>query len=50
LLEFDQNPNALRAELLHEPITAEDGFVKLLERPGLGVELDPAVVERYRVR
>jgi D-arabinonate dehydratase len=50
LLEFDQNPNALRAELLQEPIKAEDGFVKLPERPGLGVELDPAVVERYRVR
>jgi L-alanine-DL-glutamate epimerase-like enolase superfamily enzyme len=50
LLEFDQNPNALRAELLQEPIKAEDGFVKLPERPGLGVELDPAVIERYRVR
>ena len=50
LLEFDQNPNALRAELLQEPIKAEDGFVKLPERPGLGVELDLTVVERYRVR
>jgi D-galactarolactone cycloisomerase len=50
LLEFDQNPNALRTELLQEPIKAEDGFVKLPERPGLGVELDLAVVERYRVR
>jgi len=48
--EFKQNPNALRAELLQEPIKAEDGFVKLPERPGLGVELDPAVIERYRVR
>ena len=50
LLEFDQNPNALRAELLQDPIKAEDGFVKLPERPRLAVELDPAVVERYRVR
>jgi len=50
LLEFDQNPNALRTDLLHEPIKAEDGFVKVPEWPGLGVELDPAVVERYRVR
>jgi L-alanine-DL-glutamate epimerase-like enolase superfamily enzyme len=50
LLEFDQNPNALRTELLQEPIKAEDGFVKLPEQPGLGVELDPTVVERYRVR
>ena len=50
LLEFNQNPNALRAELLQEPIKAEDGFVKLPERPRLAMELDPAVVERYRVR
>ena len=46
LLEFDQNPNALRAELLQEPISAADGFVKMPERPGLGVALDPVVVER----
>jgi L-alanine-DL-glutamate epimerase-like enolase superfamily enzyme len=50
LLEFDQSPNALRAELLQKPIKAEDGFVKLPERLGLGVERDPAVIERYRVR
>ena len=42
--------NALRAELLQEPIKAEDGFVKLPERPRLAVELDPAVIEHYRVR
>ena len=39
-----------QAELLQEPIKAQDGFVKLPEQPGLGVELDLAVVERYRVR
>ncbi len=51
MLEFDQNPNALREHLLKEPITADHaGFVKLPERPGLGIELDPATVERYRVR
>ena len=27
-----------------------DAFVKLPERPGLGAELGPTVVERYRVR
>src|SRR5215467_630020 len=48
-LEFDQNPNALRDELLKEPIRIDnDGMIKLSERPGLGIELDTAVVERYR--
>ena len=51
ILEFDQNPNALRQELLKEPITvAREGFVTLPDRPGLGVELDPVAVEKYRVR
>jgi D-galactarolactone cycloisomerase len=51
ILEFDQNPNALRTELLKEPISTDGrGMVKLPDRPGLGVELDAAAVERYRVR
>ena len=49
ILEFDQNPNGLRDELLKEPIQAEkDGTILLSERPGLGIELDPAAVERFR--
>jgi L-alanine-DL-glutamate epimerase-like enolase superfamily enzyme len=51
LLEWDQNPNALRDELLKEPLRLEsDGTVRPTERPGLGIELDPGVVERYRIR
>jgi D-galactarolactone cycloisomerase len=51
ILEFDQNPNALRQELLKDPIATDgQGCVTLPDRPGLGVELDPATVEKYRVR
>lgn len=51
MLEFDQNPNALRQDLLKEPIATDgQGFVTLPERPGLGVELEPATVEKYRLR
>ena len=50
ILEFDQNPNALRQDLLKEPVTTDGhGFITLPDRPGLGVELDPAAVEKYRV-
>jgi L-alanine-DL-glutamate epimerase-like enolase superfamily enzyme len=50
LLEFDQNPNPLRSELFEEPITVDpDGKVKLPDRPGLGVTLNQATVDRYRV-
>jgi L-alanine-DL-glutamate epimerase-like enolase superfamily enzyme len=49
VLEFDQNPNALRDELLKEPIAIDsEGMIRLPERPGLGIELDSAAVERYR--
>jgi L-alanine-DL-glutamate epimerase-like enolase superfamily enzyme len=49
VLEFDQNPNGLRDELLKEPIAIDgDGMIRLPERPGLGIELDPGAVERYR--
>lgn len=49
VLEFDQNPNGLRDELLKEPFAIDrDGMIALPERPGLGIELDPAAVERYR--
>src|SRR5437868_11918343 len=49
VLEFDQNPNGLRDELLKEPIHIEpDGMIRLPERPGLGIELDRGAVERYR--
>ena len=49
-LEWDQNPNGLRDELLKEGLRLEsDGTVKLPERPGLGIELDRAAIDRYRV-
>ena len=50
LLEFDQNPNPLRSELFEEPIeVGSDGRVPLPERPGLGVMLNQATVDKYRV-
>jgi D-arabinonate dehydratase len=49
VLEFDQNPNGLRDELLKEPFAVgPDGMMRLPERPGLGIELDPAAVDRFR--
>ena len=49
VLEWDQNPNAIRDDLLTEPLRLEsDGTIRVPERPGLGIELDRAAVERYR--
>ncbi len=50
VLEFDQNENPLRDALLREPLTlGKDGLIAPPERPGLGIALDPALLERYRI-
>jgi L-alanine-DL-glutamate epimerase-like enolase superfamily enzyme len=50
VLEWDQNPNAIREELLKEPLRLEsDGTILAPEGPGLGIELDRAAIDRYRV-
>ena len=50
LLEYDRGDNPLRDHLLLEPIVYERGAVRVPEGPGLGVELDMAALERYRIR
>lgn len=50
LLEFDRNPNPLRGELFEEPIEIDGrGYVALPERPGLGVTLNQATIDRYQI-
>jgi L-alanine-DL-glutamate epimerase-like enolase superfamily enzyme len=49
-LEHDCNPNPLRLELIGGAIAlGKDGRVALPQGPGLGVELDAATVQRYRL-
>ncbi len=49
-LEFDQNPNALRSELFEEPLTLDrEAKIRLPDRPGLGVTLNQATIDRYRI-
>jgi L-alanine-DL-glutamate epimerase-like enolase superfamily enzyme len=49
-LEWDQNPNALRTELLGDlPAVEANGQVRLPDRPGLGVTLNQATVDKYRI-
>lgn len=48
LLEFDRSENPLREHLLVEPLRPENGYLRVPQRPGLGIEINPDVVERYR--
>ncbi|WP_029422360.1 mandelate racemase/muconate lactonizing enzyme family protein [Alicyclobacillus macrosporangiidus] len=50
LIEFDQNRNDLRTLLFEEPLDIDArGYVRVPNRPGLGVTLNQATVDKYRV-
>jgi D-galactarolactone cycloisomerase len=49
LLEFEQCENPFRDLLSREPITLNRGKVKIPTKPGLGVDIDRGVLDRYRV-
>jgi D-galactarolactone cycloisomerase len=48
LLEYDVSMNPLRDDLLTLPIRPKAGLIRVPEGPGLGIELDPETVGRYR--
>lgn len=51
LLEFDQTENPFRTYLAREPITIDkDGYVKVPTQPGLGIDIDENIIEKYRVK
>lgn len=49
LLEYDVSDNPLRDDLLVQPLVPVGGSITVPEGPGLGIELDPETVERYRI-
>jgi len=49
LIEYDVGENPLRDELLTKPLRPVNGRLVVPEAPGLGIELDPDAIKRYRV-
>ena len=49
LLEFTLAESPLRRDLLLEPFRAVDGWVAVPEKPGLGIEVNPDTIAKYRV-
>jgi D-galactarolactone cycloisomerase len=49
LLEIDTSDNAVYQELLLEPLQVKDGFVLVPDFPGLGVELNNEVLNKYAI-
>jgi L-alanine-DL-glutamate epimerase-like enolase superfamily enzyme len=48
-VEIDQTGNPFVEELLVEPLQVIDGRLALSRSPGLGIALNPSVVEKYRM-
>jgi L-alanine-DL-glutamate epimerase-like enolase superfamily enzyme len=48
-LEYNVSSASLLNTLCVEPITMQDGYVAVPSGPGLGVEVDEKMVEKYRV-
>jgi D-galactarolactone cycloisomerase len=49
LLEYEQTFNPFRDELAGAPLAHRNGWVDVPAGPGLGIEIDRAVLDRYRV-
>jgi D-galactarolactone cycloisomerase len=48
VLEYDRSSHPFRQKLITEPIEQVQGWVQIPSKPGLGVEVDRAVLQRYR--
>jgi D-galactarolactone cycloisomerase len=49
ILEYDRSSHPFRQHLITQPIEHHDGWVSIPTGPGLGVDVDQAVLEKYRV-
>jgi D-galactarolactone cycloisomerase len=49
IFEYDRSSHPFRQFLVKEPVQQVDGWVEIPMRPGLGVEVDRAVLDRYRI-
>jgi L-rhamnonate dehydratase len=47
-VEFNTSQGALSRQLVKEPLRMEDGYLKVPDAPGLGVEVNEATIARYR--
>ena len=48
ILEYDRSSHPFRDQLVDQPVRQVDGWVDIPSRPGLGIEVDRGVLDRYR--
>jgi L-alanine-DL-glutamate epimerase-like enolase superfamily enzyme len=50
VMEYCVEPSEISRSLARKPVTIKDGYAQLPTEPGLGVEPDPAIIDKYLVR
>jgi L-rhamnonate dehydratase len=48
-VEFSTSQGPLSRLLVREPLRMEDGFLRVPEAPGLGIEVNDAIINQYRI-
>jgi D-galactarolactone cycloisomerase len=48
IFEYDSSTNPLRGSLVREPVQQVGGWIEVPAKPGLGIEVDREVIERFR--
>lgn len=48
-VEFNTSQGPLSRQMVKEPLQLEDGYLRVPEAPGLGVEVNEETIERYRI-
>jgi L-alanine-DL-glutamate epimerase-like enolase superfamily enzyme len=48
-IEFNTSQGPLSRELVKEPLSLRDGYLAVPNGPGLGVEVNEQVIEKYRI-
>jgi len=49
LLEFDRSENPIREEMGKSSIIREGSYIKVPQDPGLGINIDKKIIEKYRI-
>jgi L-alanine-DL-glutamate epimerase-like enolase superfamily enzyme len=48
-VEFNTSQGPLSREMVREPLCLKDGYLAVPSAPGLGVDVDERVIEKYRI-
>ena len=49
MLEYDQSSHPFRLDLIRDGIEFTDGFVKVPDTPGIGVEIDRKILDKFQI-